>query len=247
MKKLISLAVALAMVLSVVPMFSVAFAEETVVEAERMLYFNNASDIGTANGNEGGNVSVLIAGGGSWSSASSFTDEDGTVTNTASLEGTNFGSPRNAFVAFTLPDIDYDKLVNATLSMTVKGVKQTSANARIGVYGNSLTEKWTADAAGKTALGTNGVGGFEFLGLTDAITVGKWDGYVDSNQTVNLSSKKLVSYLKQLKDDGYTEVTFRLAGTMGGIWVYNADQPQKPTLTLETGDAVDVTVKTVLS
>ncbi len=258
MKKIISLAVALAMIISVVPMFGLtagAAAEETTVPADRAMYFSDTTDLGTASGDDGAKnpagdkVGMLVAAGKTWTAAKSFTDDDGTVTNQSSLSTTgNFNNPRHTVIAFKLPqDLDYSKLVSVTLAMTVTQVKQTSGGQRLGVYGNSIKDSWTVDANGKNALGADGdVSKYEFLGLTDAITAGSNSGYAVSGQTINLNSKKLLSYVKRIHEEGYDEVTFRIAGDTGGVWIYNAQQKEKPTLTLKVGEPVTVTVTTTL-
>lgn len=250
MKKFISLAVALAMILSVCPVLN-AFAadpEAVTVDAVRAMFFNRDGAPAESIGDEGDGVSLLVSTGtDGWHSATSFTDLDRTVTEQASLSGTNFGSARNAFVAFELPDIDYDKLISAELSLTVHAVKQATGGQRIGVYANSLKDEWGINAAGKAALGASGIGDLEMLGFTGGIGYGNQNGATRQDETVTLSSQKLVQYLKDMKADGYNEVTFRLANNLGGIYIYNAAHANHPTLTLKTGDAVQVTIKSVLA
>ncbi len=243
-KKPLAFLTALVMVLGIMP--SIALAGENVtVDAARAMFFNNASECKSTDGD---NILVASNGSDGWQCAKEFTDEDATVTSQATnLAGTGFATPRNAFVAFTLPDIDYDNLVSATLSLTVKNVKQVTSGERIAVYGNSLKGSWEVGTDARDALGFDGPSelGLEMLGFTTAIQAGNQTGETASNETITLSSKKLISYLKQLKADGYTEVTFRLANSLGGIRIYDADQTNKPTLTLETGEVAEVTLKTI--
>ncbi len=252
MKKFISLAVALAMVLSVCPMLGLmasAATETTSATLERMLYFSNSTHIGeTETSSESNNSCVLVSPGGDWSTAGTFTDEDGTVTTQPSLGGSGFNNPRNTVIAFKLPEIDYTKLLSAELTLGIHCVKQSAPGQMLGIYGNSIKNAWSADANGKAALGgDNGVKGLDMLGFTTPISFGSTDKADYKDETVTLSSKKLVSYLKKMHDDGYTEVTFRVANSQGGVWIYNAKHANKPTLKLKTGDIARVTIKTVLS
>ncbi|MCD8049435.1 MAG: BNR-4 repeat-containing protein [Clostridia bacterium] len=245
MKKLVSLFIAAAMTLSIIP---ASFASQSYsaenVDAVRAMYFNSADELAESDGDN-----LLIASGTGWTCDTSFTDLDGTVTEQASLSGSNFNTPRNAAIAFELPDIDYDNLLRVTLSVTVKNVKQTSANQRIGVYGNSLKEEWTTDSDGKAALGasdTSGLDNLTMLGFTSEITTGNSTGESESNETVSISTKALLQYIKDLHEDGYSEVTFRLANSLGGIRIYDLNQTDAPTLLFECGTAASVTIKHVL-
>ncbi len=230
MKKLIIFLLTAALVLSSFPAFA-AENDEIKVSAERAMYFDNNGSLQTTDGDN-----LLIAAGGTWTAKDSFTDEDGTVTKQPSLSGDNFKYPRHTVIAFKLPDIDYSCLIGARLSMTVKNVKQSSGGQRIGVYANSIKEEWSADQRGKELLGSDGLASLEMIGFTGAIKAGDGKSEVPSDETVTLSTKRLVSYLKELKSEGYSEVTFRLANSNGGIRIYDLNQPKAPSLTLVTGD-----------
>lgn len=140
MRKFISIVLSLAMLLAFLPVVGLA-ADSNTVTAVRTAYFNSASEwalYDTSTNSD--NILVASSGSDSWQAESSFTDEDGTVTSQSSLSGTGFATPRNALIAFTIPeDFDADSVARVTLSMTVKNVKQVTSGARLAVYGNSLS------------------------------------------------------------------------------------------------------------
>ena len=244
MKKVLAMVLTLCMVMAFVP--AVSFAADTTISAVRTAYFNS-------NGNEwkytdGDNV-LVSTGADGWAGASSFTDTDGTVTTQASLSGTNFGSARHALVAFTIPeDFDPDNTAKVTLSMKIKNVKQTTAGARLSVYGNSVTGTWSTSNSTSTfgvSGTTSGLTNLTLLGLTDAIATGNQTGESASNETITLSSQKLTEYVCQMAKAGYSEVTFRLAAPLGGIRIYDTNTSTPPTLTIEEGKVTTVKIKTV--
>ncbi|MBQ3110784.1 MAG: BNR repeat-containing protein [Clostridia bacterium] len=244
MKKVLAMVLALCMVMAFVP--AVSFAADTTINAVRTAYFNS-------NGNEwkatdGDNV-LVSAGATGWTGATSFTDTDGTVTTQGSLSGTGFGSARNAVIAFQIPaDFDPDNTAKVTLSVKVKNVKQTTAGVRLSVYGNSVDGSWSTSSSTSIfgVSGSNsGLTSLELLGLMDALKTGNQTGESASDETVTLSSQKLTEYVCRMAEEGKSEVTFRLACTLGGIRIYDTNTSTPPTLSIEEGKVTDVTVKTV--
>ncbi len=244
MKKVLAMMLVLCMIMAFVP--AVSFAEDTTISAVRTAYFNS-------NGNEwkasdGDNI-LVSAGATGWTGATSFTDTDGTVTTQSSLSGTGFGSARNAVIAFTIPsDFDPDNTAKVTLSMKVKNVKQVTSGARISVYGNSVSGSWSTSSSTSIfgVSGSNsGLTNLPLLGLTDALQTGNQTSESASNETITLSSQKLTQYVCQMAKEGKTEVTFRLACTLGGIRIYDTNTSTPPTLTIEEGKVTSVKIKTV--
>ena len=244
MKKVLAIMLTICMVLAFVP--CVSFAADTTINAVRTAYFNSSGSEWKAS--DGDNV-LVSTGATGWAGASSFTDTDGTVTTQASVSGTNFGSARHALVAFAIPEgFDPDNTAKVTLSMKVKNIKQVTANARLSVYGNSVSGTWST-SSNKSIFGvsgsTSGLTSLELLGLTDAITIGNQNGESASNQVITLSSQKLTEYVCRMAKEGKSEVTFRLAAPLGGIRIYDVNTSTPPTLTIEEGKVTTITVKTV--
>ncbi|MBQ3110783.1 MAG: BNR repeat-containing protein [Clostridia bacterium] len=218
----------------------------TNVNAVRTAYFNSSGSEWKET--DGDNV-LVSTGATGWVGATSFTDTDGTVTTQSSLSGTGFGSARHALIAFEIPEgFDPDNTAKVTLSMTVKNVKQTTAGARLSVYGNSVDGSWSTSSSTSIfgVSGSNsGLTSLELLGLTDALQTGNQTGESTSNETITLSSQKLTEYVCQMAREGKDEVTFRLAAPLGGIRIYDANTTTPPTLTIEEGAVTSVNIKTV--
>ncbi len=243
MKRFICLVVALAMVLAVMPVIGFA-ADGDTIKAVRTAYFNNGTEWKLYDGTTG-NDNILAASNGSdgWQAEQSFTDEDGSVTSQTSLSGTGFTTPRNALIAFTIPEnFDAENTAKITLGMKIKNVKQVTSGVRLAVYGNSLDGTWS-ESTGKGAFGDKS--GLTCLGLTDAIQTGNQTGETPSGETVTLSSSALLSYVKQMAAEGKKEVTFRIATPLGGIRIYSYNTADAPTLTFTKGTLTTVNVKTV--
>ncbi len=238
MKKLTAILLVLCMLIGICP--AVSFAEETTLNAVRTAYFNSSGSEWKYT--DGDNV-LVSTGASGWEGAQRFTDTDGTVTNQSSLSGTGFGSARHALIAFTIPnDILADDVAKATLSMTVKNVKQTSSGARLSVYGNSVDNTWSTSDSTST-FGT--FASLPLLGLTTPISAGNSQGETASGEKITLSSLKLADYVKQIIKEGKSEITFRLAAPLGGIRIYDINTSTPPTLTIETGEVTTVNIKTV--
>ncbi len=244
MKKVLAALVVLCMVVSMLPVMS--FAADTTINAVRTAYFNSSGSEWKAT--DGDNI-LVSAGASGWTGATSFTDTDGTVTTQTSLSGTGFGSARNAVIAFAIPQgFDPDNTAKVTLSMKIKNVKQTTAGARLSVYGNSVDGTWSTSSSTSIfgVSGSNsGLTSLTLLGLTDAIQTGNRDGESASDEIVTLSSQKLTEYVCQMAKEGKSEVTFRIACTLGGIRIYDTNTANPPTLTIEEGKVTTVKIKTV--
>jgi hypothetical protein len=255
MKRFLSVVIALSMALCLVP--SVSFAESAnTLKAVRTAYFNSAAEWKlTDSSTNSDNVLMASSGSDGWQADSSFTDTDGTVTTQSSLSGTSFATPRNALVAFEIPtDVDFSNIARVTLSLTVKNVKQVTSGARLAVYGNSVIGSSEGGAwslsDGKELFGASGsdsgLSELKCLGLTSAISTGNQTGESASGETITLSSAALRDYIAQTAENGYSEVTFRLAAPLGGIRIYDNNTQYAPTLTLEEGELTNQVVKTVL-
>ena len=241
MKKVLATLLVLCMVVGMLPV--VSFAADTTIDAVRTAFFNSSGSEWKAT--DGDHV-VVAAGADGWTGVTEFTDSKGVVTTQSSLSGSPFGSARNALIAFTLPaDLDPATVVKATLSMKIKNVKQTSSGARLSVYGNSIDGEWST-ASDKSVFGVNGsdsgLASLPLLGLTDAIEAGNSKGEATSNQVITLSSQNLTDYICQVAEEGKTEVTFRLACTLGGIRVFDTTTSTPPTLTITYGAKASVKV-----
>ncbi len=246
MKKLMSFLLAFCMIIGMCP--AIASANENVdsVSATRTVYFNSASEWSTAQQGEGGGESVLIAYNGSdnWNAAGSFTDVNGEVVEQTVTSGVGFNTSRNALVSFKIPEnFDADDTALVTLTLTLKYFKQASVGVRLAVYGNSVDGTWSASSANKATFGANGsdsgLNNLELLGLTSPIKTGS------AGEKLTLTSYALTDYVKQMADEGKSEVTFRLAIPCGGAWIYNAETSNAPVLKFEKGFATSVNVKTV--
>jgi len=189
-----------------------------------------------------------------WQAARSFTDLDGATVTTASIDGTGFNTPRNAVIAFPagpiLSVITPDDIKSVTLTVTIKNVKQVTANARLAVYGNTLEQEWDMATSNKTTFGADASSAnldkLPLLGLTDAITVGSWGSEVQSGQSVSVKTLALKEYVKEMLKEGYSELTFRFASPLGGIRIYSVFSNYKPTLTIEYDDSAAVVVNHVI-
>ncbi len=249
MKRFLSIALALCMMLCAMPTVTLA-AEGSTIKAVRTAYFNSASEWKLTDDTTGSD-NVLVASGGSdgWQAQSQFVDTDGTVTEQTTLDGTGFNTPRNALVAFTLPeDVDYSKAARVTLSLTIKNVKQVTSGVRLAVYGNSVDGVWSL-ADGKEAFGASGsnsgLSGLECVGLTSAIKTGNQTGETASGETVTLASRALTDYVVKMAAEGKSEVTFRIATPLGGIRIYDYNSAYAPTLKIEEGTLTSAAVRTV--
>ena len=244
MKKVLAMVLTICMVMAFVP--AISFAADTTIDAVRTAYFNSSGSEWKAT--DGDNV-LVSAGASGWTGATSFTDTDGTVTTQASLSGTGFGSARNAVIAFAIPDdFDPDNTAKVTLSMKIKNVKQTTAGVRLSVYGNSVDGTWST-SSDKSIFGVSGsdsgLASLPLLGLMDALNTGNQTGESASDETVTLSSQKLTEYVCAMAKEGKSEVTFRIACTLGGIRIYDTNTSTPPTLTIEEGKVTTVKIKTV--
>ncbi len=250
MKKFTAILVVLCMVIGMCPCLSLA--EASTITAVRTGFFNHNGEWKLTD-NATGSDNILVSTGGpdvTWTAASSFTDTDGTVTSQSSLSGTGFLTARNGLIAFALPDsLDTSSDLKVTLSMTVKNVKQVSSGARLAVYGNSVDTAWSTS----NPITTFGVSGNDsglsklpLLGLTSAIQTGNSSGETASGETITLSSFALTEYIKEMAEEGKSEVTFRLASPLGGVRIYDNNTQTPPTLTIEEGTLSSVKVKTVL-
>ena len=240
MKKLTAVLVVLCMVIAICPVVSMADTTINTITAVRTAFFNSS---GTEwKYTDGDNVLVSVGATG-WEGATTFTDLDGSVTTQSALSGTGFLTARHSLAAFEIPeDLDTESDMRVTLSMTVKNVKQVSSGARLSVYGNSVSGTWSTSNATST-FGT--FASLPLLGLTDAIETGNSTGETASGETITLSSLALTDYVKSVAKEGKSEITFRLACTMGGIRLYDTNTSTPPTLTIETGTLSRVKIKTV--
>ena len=248
MKKVLALMLSLCMVMAFVPCIS--FAADTTIKANTTAFFTSGSSLSTVEGSsESGSSCVLVAWnhGDNWNAASTFTDTDGTVTSQTVTGGTAFGSSRQAVVSFDIPSgFDSDAVSKVTLGLTVRYVKQISdAGARLAVYGNSIDTAWTT-STDKSVFGVSGAdsgtGNLPLLGLTTPISMA---GNNQVDETVTLSSFALTEYVKQMAEEGKSQVTFRIAVPYGGVWIYNSTSAHPATLKLEEGALTSVKVKTV--
>ena len=241
MKKVLAIMLIVCMVMALVP--CVSFAANTTINATRTAFFNSNGEEWKST--DGDNI-LVSAGADGWTGATSFTDTDGTVTTQASLSGTGFGSARNSVIAFTLPeDFVPNNRAKVTLSMKIKNIKQTTSGARLSVYGNSVDGTWSTSSS-TSVFGVNGsnsgLSSLELLGLTDPIQTGNQEGETASNEIITLSSQKLAEYVCQVAKEGKSEVTFRLACTLGGIRIFDTTTSTPPTLTLTYGENASVKV-----
>lgn len=245
MKKLTAILIALCMIIAMCPVVSMAV--NTEVNAVRTVYFNSQSEWGTAeSSSDGGNVSVLVAYNGSdnWQAANTFTDTDGKTTTQTVTTGTAFNTSRNALIAFEIPEgFDAEKTGLVTLSFYVKKIKQVATGVRFAVYGNSIDGTWST-SANKTTFGASGTDSglskLPLLGLTTPVKTSN-DG-----EKVSLTSHTLTDYVKEMAEEGKTEVTFRIAIPYGGAWIYNAQTSTPPELKIEEGTVTTLNVKIVL-
>ncbi|MGM9551380.1 MAG: BNR repeat-containing protein [Clostridia bacterium] len=248
MKKVLSILVVCCMVIGIIPVISLA--ADSTYKAVRTAYFNSTTEWKLYD-NSTGNDNILVASNGSdsWQAEGSFTDLDGTVTSQSYLNGTGFATPRNALVAFSIPEgFDPDKTVNVTLSMKIKNVKQVTSGVKLAVYGNSVDGVWS-ESDDKTTFGaegnSSGLSDLTCLGLTTPISTGNQTGESASGETVTLSSRALTEYVCQMARDGKSEVTFRVATPLGGIRIYSYNVADAPTLTIEEGETASVEVNHV--
>lgn len=244
MKRFLCAAIALCMVICALPAVSFAKVADEVT-AVRTAYFNTDKEWKLTDDSTGSDNVLASTAEAGWGAPNTFTDEDGSVTTKPGVSGTNFGSARNALIAFQIP-ANVENAARITLSMTIKNVKQVSAGSWLAVYGNSLEGEWDL-STGKEAFGVSGkdsgLSKLTLLGLSDSITVGSSDGEIASNQTVKVSSFTLTNYVKQMAKDGKSEVTFRLAAPLGGIRIYDNNTQNPPKLTIETGDFAPIEIK----
>ncbi|MDO4563243.1 MAG: BNR-4 repeat-containing protein [Clostridia bacterium] len=252
MKRILSLCVAAAM-LATLFTAAPAFAASTVLTASDVKSFGANNEIlpSAAIPDE-----VLVAScQAGWSGATTFTDTDGTVTTVPSLSGTTFGNARNTVVAFTLPaGTTSEGLKSVKLSVTVKTIKQVTANNRLAVYGHSLSTPWAGTTITKETFGASSTVSIlseeemPLLGLTDAITAGNQTADSSSNQTISLSSNKLLLYVRNMIDAGMSELTFQYAMSLGGAWLYSLNtttEAYKPTLELSFGSEANASLNYV--
>ncbi len=248
MKKVLAIMLTVCMIMAFVPCIS--FGANSTIVSNTTAFFTSSSALSTLEGSsESGGSCVLVAWNGSdnYNAASTFTDTDGTVTNQTVTSGTAFGSSRQAIVSFDIPqDFNPDSVAKVTLGVTVRYVKQISeAGARLAVYGNSIDTKWTTSTS-TGAFGVSGsdsgTGNLPLLGLTSPISMA---GNNQVDETVTLSSLKLTEYVKQMAQEGKSQVTFRLAVPYGGVWIYNSTSNYPATLKIEEGALTSVKVKTV--
>lgn len=247
MKKVLAMVLTVCMALAFVP--TISFAAETTITAANTAFFTQSSALSTVEGSsESGNSCVLVAWNGTdnWNGASSFTDTDGSVTS-QSVSGTAFSSSRQALISFNIPTgFDVESATKATLSLKVRYVKQiTTEGARLAIYGNSIDTNWTTSTQ-KTAFGVSGsdsgTGNLPLLGLTSPLSMA---GNNQVEEVVTLSSFALTEYVKEMAQEGKTQVTFRVAVPHGGVWIYNSTSQYPATLTLEDSALTSVRVKTV--
>ncbi|MBQ8540146.1 MAG: BNR repeat-containing protein [Clostridia bacterium] len=248
MKKVLAIMLTICMVMAFVP--AVSFAAETTVTAANTAFFTSSSTLSSLEGSsESGGSCVLVAWNHSdnWNAASTFTDTDGSVTNQTVTSGTAFGSSRQAVVSFNIPsDFDVDSVSKVTLGLTVRYIKQVDqAGARLAIYGNSIDGTWTT-STNKTAFGVSssdsGTASLPLLGLTSPISMA---GNNQVDEEVTLSSFALTDYVKEMAQEGKTQVTFRVAVPYGGVWIYNSTSAHPATLKIEDGAITSVNVKTV--
>ena len=232
MKKVLAMMLTICMVMAFVP--AVSFAADTTITSATTAFFTSSSSLSTTEGStESGSSCVLVAWNGSdnWNAASTFTDTDGSVTSQTVTSGTNFGSSRQAIVSFNIPeDFDADSVTKVTLGLTVRYVKQIGqAGARLAIYGNSVDTTWTT-SSDKSIFGVSGsdsgTGSLPLLGLTSPINSAS--GQID--QEVTLSSIALTEYVKEMANEGKSQVTFRIAVPYGGVWIYNSTSAYPATL-----------------
>ncbi len=248
MKKVLAIMLTVCMVMAFVP--AISFAADTTITSNTTAFFTSSGSLSTVEGSsESGSSCVLVAWNHSdnWNAASTFTDTDGTVTNQTVTSGTGFGSSRQAVVSFNIPsDFDSDNVAKVTLGLTVRYVKQINqAGARLAIYGNSVDGTWST-SSNKSIFGVSGTNSgtssLPLLGLTSPISKA---GNNQVDETVTLSSMKLTEYVKQMAEEGKTQVTFRIAVPYGGVWIYNSTSNHPATLTIEEGSLTSVNVNTV--
>jgi|GEM_PF-781845 len=250
MKKILTLILALCFILPLMPA-SIASADNKIeIPVLKHVYFSHNGEFRETDGD---NLLISIANANdhpTWVGAKEFTDKDGSRIVQDSLAGTPFGSARHTILTFQVPEgVNPDEIAKATLYVTVKNVKQTTSNSRLSVYGNSIRQSWTmADGMGVfgATVTDSGLSRLPLLGLTEPIKTGNQTGESPSNETITMTSIIFTEYIQQCIKDGYTEISLRLANTLGGIRIYDKNTANPPKLVLEFGDVTSVKVIRVL-
>ncbi len=235
-KKILSLAVVLAMVLTVVPMFGITASAAEAPSGKWLAYKDAYFD--SVNGGVGNGTNEQSMGGGVYVAGGQNESWSG---GTGQADGSNFQNPRHAVFGYKIPDgVTSDNISKATIYLHISGVKQIKSGATIAVYKESNTT-WTEDNFKMGVFGATPEDAKlgEKLGESQAINKGTGATAVTYSQWVSVDA---TDYVKELAESHATEMSIRVAGPAGGIGISSRENGEDLTSYIEVEYIANVTV-----